>query len=337
MHTVKISLVGSHQAVHAVVAARHARGLAVGPRDRSPSRRFVDRTLYVYCGDQLDPERADSATRNAALDGLARLWASDAQLVVVPHSHAAAARIAGLLPSDVPVFDRARTVVLDVAGTRVAVTGIPRLPAIRSCFAAMLDASGWHQARAHIKVLCVHALVEGVAYGPSDAVLRWGDDVLCARQLPRDAAAVFAGQVERAQVLERDAGDRRLVAPVIYLGGTNRHRRASDCAELVVARGGRGGRALRLHLPAHDLVTTRAATTAARANQTTDSTHSWPTDARHGASRAADAGPSAWPSAARHWSDTTPRTVAATVEFEPRPLDLPSLVPRGLVRSGPRH
>ena len=318
MHTAKITFIGS--TTKAQTLARQFDSLARAVHGRSPNQLSVDRAsrgadVIIYCGSDLDPAGAHNVTRAATTKSLLTLRARGAHVFVLPPTHAAGARMLRVLPGKLHTFHRPRIISINVGNKRLAIAGFPHVPAIRSEFERALVASGWHDTRAHIKLLCLRALIEGVQYGRNDFTLRWGDDVLCTHQLPRDAAAIFGGPVDRAQVLERAPSGRRLAAPIVYLGSGRAEPGASDHVELTLAAGGRGGRALRLHLPAH------------------------PRSQFVRGDRAADSDAITWPvpTSRPYRSVSAPRSLTTTIEFPPAPLDLPGFsAPRTALR-GPRH
>lgn len=174
----------------------------------------------------------------------------------MPHGRAAAHR-------QVRVFDRARTYVIDVRGTRVALAGFPyERRGVRHSFADRLAATGIDSAQADIRVLCMHHCVEGARVGPSDYTFRGAAAVVRARDLPSGVAAVLSGHIHRHQVLTQDLSARRLPAPVLYPGSVERTS-VAEAGEtkgfllLTLAAGGAGG-VLRdwrfLPLPARPLV-----------------------------------------------------------------------------------
>ncbi len=109
------------------------------------------------------------------------------------------------------------------AGMRVAFAGFPYARSVRQAFPQLLAATGYREARADARVLCLHHCVEGASCGPPPGfTFRDGEDVVRAADLPADAAVVLCGHVHRHQVLRRDLWGRSLAAPVVYAGSVER-------------------------------------------------------------------------------------------------------------------
>ena len=83
--------------------------------------------------------------------------------------------------------------------------------------------------------------------GPADFVFRGGDDVVRGRDVPSGFAALLSGHIHRSQALVTDLSGRRLAAPVLYAGSTERtsfaeRHEPKGFLVLEVAPGGDGGR-----------------------------------------------------------------------------------------------
>jgi DNA repair exonuclease SbcCD nuclease subunit len=123
----------------------------------------------------------------------------------------------------VHVFDTPRTFVVNVKGTRVALAGFPYVrDNVRGRFAQVLEQTRWRETPADVRLLCIHHCVEGATVGPADFMFTTADDVIRARDIPTDFAAVLTGHIHRHQVLTRDLTGRRLAAPVLYPGSIER-------------------------------------------------------------------------------------------------------------------
>ncbi len=121
------------------------------------------------------------------------------------------------------IFRRPETFVTSVAGVKIAFAGFPycRRDA-RDLFPDLLQATGWREADAEIKLLCVHQCVEGATVGPANYTFRYASDVVRGADIPRGFAAVLAGHIHRHQVLMTDLRGRPLAAPVLYPGSIER-------------------------------------------------------------------------------------------------------------------
>jgi DNA repair exonuclease SbcCD nuclease subunit len=172
--------------------------------------------------------------------------------VIVPGNHERSSipfRLLWDVP-DVYVFDRPRTFRFTVRGMDVALLGFPyRRQNVRDAFeelvaAAKADAPTLEPAR--IQLLCIHQAVEGATFGAQNFTFRGGAEVIPGRLIPKGFAAVLSGHIHRAQVLRRDLSGRRLAAPVIYPGSTERTAFAErfetkGCVHLTVTPGAGGG------------------------------------------------------------------------------------------------
>ena len=124
---------------------------------------------------------------------------------------------------NVHVFDCARTFVVEIRGTPIAVAGFPyERSNVRSRFPDLLRQTGWEMEPAAHRMLCMHQCVEGATVGPSDFTFTSGEDVLRLHDVPSEFRAVLAGHIHRHQVLATDLRGRRLDAPVIYPGAIER-------------------------------------------------------------------------------------------------------------------
>jgi DNA repair exonuclease SbcCD nuclease subunit len=145
-------------------------------------------------------------------------------LVIVPGNHERSRLPTSLFlrHPNIHVFDTPTTFRFDLAGARVALAGFPCVRKnVRTDFRQLVAATGWNDAPADIRMLCLHQIVEGATVGPSGYTFRNGHDVIRQRDLPRSCDAVLAGHVHRHQVLEVKRDEKRPL-PVIYPGSTER-------------------------------------------------------------------------------------------------------------------
>jgi DNA repair exonuclease SbcCD nuclease subunit len=120
------------------------------------------------------------------------------------------------------IYHRPSTFVFTVRGMRVAVAGFPCSRRGRDEFGSLLEQTAYRQTPADIHLLCMHQTVEGAQVGVQNYTFRHGPDVIRGRDLPGHLAAILAGHIHRAQVLESDLAGRRLAAPVVYPGAVER-------------------------------------------------------------------------------------------------------------------
>jgi exonuclease SbcD len=179
--------------------------------------------LVVHGGDLLFRSKVPAGLVAAALEPLLEVADRGVPVFLVPGNHERSALPYPMLAShaDLHVFDRPRTIVVASNGVRAAVSGFPcERDGIRSRFAGLVDATGWRDHAADIRLLCVHQTVEGARV--EGYTFRSGDDVVRGRDLPGQFAAVLSGHIHRSQVLERDLSGRALSAPVFYPGSVER-------------------------------------------------------------------------------------------------------------------
>lgn len=180
--------------------------------------------LVVHGGDLLYRSKVPPGLVRAALEPLLEVADRDVPVLLVPGNHERSALPYPVLAAHrhLHVFDRPRTVRLDVRGLDVAVAGFPcERDRIAERFRALLGACDLGP-EADVRLLCLHQTVEGARVGPGDYTFRGGPDVLPGRLLPTGFAAVLAGHIHRHQVLERDLAGRPLAAPALYPGSVER-------------------------------------------------------------------------------------------------------------------
>jgi exonuclease SbcD len=146
-------------------------------------------------------------------------------VLIVPGNHERSILPASLFLShpNLFVFDKPRTFVFEVEGTKIIFSGFPcRRKSVREEFSGLLKESGWESNIGECKLLCFHQTIEGAKVGPSGYTFRTGHDVIPKRYLPGDAVAVLTGHIHRQQVLGDLARRKNDHPPVIYPGSTER-------------------------------------------------------------------------------------------------------------------
>jgi len=179
--------------------------------------------LVVHGGDLLYRSRVPASLVQRAMRPLMRVADRGVPVFVVPGNHERSHIPYPLLARhrNVHVFDRPRTFVVSCRGVRVAMVGFPYDPVIgRHPLRHHLARSGWQDADADVRLLCMHQLVEGARV--EGYTFRQGPDVIAARSLPSSFAAFLTGHVHRSQVMTVDPRGRALTAPVIYPGSIER-------------------------------------------------------------------------------------------------------------------
>jgi len=233
-------------------------------RALAPARRGeVD--LVVHGGDVLFRSRVRRELVHRAFAPLVEVAGLGVPVVVVPGNHERSQIPFPLLAAhpQVHILDRPRTVRLEAGGLAVAVAGFPfQRQEARARFPRLLAETGWRDAAARIRLLCLHQTVEGARVGPSGYTFRGGADVVRGRDIPAGFAAVLAGHIHRRQVLTTDLAGRALAAPVLYPGSIERTSAAErhepkGFFTLELRPGGAGGRLERWafhELPARPMV-----------------------------------------------------------------------------------
>ncbi len=200
-----------------------------GPDFFANTRRALEPALHgqvdlvVHGGDLLYRSKVPAGLVAQALEPLLEVADVGVPVVLVPGNHERSALPYPLLVShtDLHVFDRPRTVELEVNGTQLAVAGFPcERENIRDLFARRVKECGDFGARAHIRLLCLHQTVEGARV--KGYTFRSGADIIRGRDIPSGFAAVLCGHIHRSQVLTADLAGERLAAPVLYPGSIER-------------------------------------------------------------------------------------------------------------------
>jgi DNA repair exonuclease SbcCD nuclease subunit len=196
--------------------ANHAAALAPALRGE------VD--LVVHGGDVFHRPKVPASLAHQAYAPLLRVADRGVPVFIVPgnHERSRLPHVGLARHPNLHVFDRPRTIIVEVSGVRVALAGFPFERAVRARFPELLERTGWQCDPAALRLLCVHQCVEGAKVGPGDFTFTSASDVIRARDIPRGLGAVFSGHVHRQQVLTTDLGGCPLAAPVLYPGSIER-------------------------------------------------------------------------------------------------------------------
>ena len=206
--------------------------------------------VVVHGGDLLYRSRVPASLVYRALQPLVQAADAGVPVLLVPGNHERSAIPYPFLAAHprLHVFHRPSTVVVERHGLRAAFAGFPFARAVRPSFPALVAATGYRQAEADARVLCIHQCVEGATCGPAPGfTFRGGDDVVRASDLADDVAVVLSGHLHRHQVLRRDLRGRPLHAPVVYAGSVERtsfaeRDEAKGFVMAAIGAGGPGGR-----------------------------------------------------------------------------------------------
>ena len=173
----------------------------------------------VHGGDLFYRSRVPHRLVDMAFGPLARVAEAGIPVYLVPGNHERSAIPRSLLGSrsNIHVFDRPRTYVLETGRCRLALSGFPYVrEGVRRSFRRVLERTGWRDVEADGRVLCMHHCVEGAVVGPVGFTFRHGHDVVRTDEIPEGLAAVLCGHVHRFQVLEP------MRVPVFYAGSVER-------------------------------------------------------------------------------------------------------------------
>lgn len=186
-------------------------------------QREVD--LVIHGGDVFFRSHVKPGLVMRAFQPLKRIADSGVPVLVVPGNHERSAIPYPLLAlhPGIHLFDRPRTISMNIRGADIAVAGFPcERDHVRYRFRELVRRTGWRSVPAELRLLCFHQSVEGATVGPADYVFRANADVIPGATIPHGFAAVLAGHIHRHQALETDLSGRRLAAPVFYPGSTQR-------------------------------------------------------------------------------------------------------------------
>jgi DNA repair exonuclease SbcCD nuclease subunit len=181
--------------------------------------------LVVHGGDLFHKPSVPASLVHQAFEPLKRVAGAGSPVFLVPGNHERSRIPFDWLASHpgVHVFKDAGTVSVKVAGTTVAVSGIPCIRRdARTRFPDALARTGWAAEETDLRLLVLHQAFEGATVGPSDFTFRRGHDVVKLSDVPDGFAAVLAGHIHRSQVLETDLRGRPCPVPVFYPGSVER-------------------------------------------------------------------------------------------------------------------
>jgi exonuclease SbcD len=181
--------------------------------------------IVVHAGDVFDRPSVGPAVAYQALEPLRRVADGGIPVFIVPGNHERSSLPHARFASHplVHVFDRPRTLVAEVRGTRIALAGFPyERRDVRARFPTLLEQSGWSRERVELRVLYMHHCAEGATVGPRDYTFTTASDVIRLRDVPREFSAVLSGHIHRQQVLVADLNDQPLETPVLYPGSIER-------------------------------------------------------------------------------------------------------------------
>jgi DNA repair exonuclease SbcCD nuclease subunit len=181
--------------------------------------------VVIHAGDVFDRSSVVTSLAYQAFEPLRRIADRGIPVVIVPGNHERS-RLPHLRFAhhrDVHIFGTPRTIVIEVRGVRIALSGFPyERRNVRARFRELLEQTRWSEHAADIRLLCLHHCVEGATVGPADYTFTTAGDVIRTRDVPPAFAAVLSGHIHRHQVLTTDLRGRALATPVMYPGSIER-------------------------------------------------------------------------------------------------------------------
>jgi DNA repair exonuclease SbcCD nuclease subunit len=185
-------------------------------------RQEVD--LVVHAGDLFYRSRVPTALVQMAMAPMVRVANAGVPVLIVPGNHERSHipnHLWGVHPG-IHIFDRPGTYEFTIRGLSLAFSGFPFTRRIRDKFPSLVEDTGFKDAGADVRLLCLHQTVEGAQVGTVNYTFRSGPDVIKGVDIPRGFAVVLGGHIHRSQVLRTDLGGRELAAPVVYPGSVER-------------------------------------------------------------------------------------------------------------------
>ena len=174
--------------------------------------------VVVHAGDVFNRSSVDPSVAYQAYEPLRRVADLGIPVLIVPgnHERSRLPHRRFLTHPKIHVFDRPRTFVTRVRGTSISLSGFPyERQSVRARFPDLLAEAACSDVAASCRLLCVHHCIEGATVGPGNFTFTTASDVIRARDITPNFAAVFSGHIHRHQVL-------KYAAPVLYPGSIER-------------------------------------------------------------------------------------------------------------------
>lgn len=189
--------------------------------------------LVLHGGDLLYRSQVAAELVGRAFQPLKRLAEQGIPVVVVPGNHERSQIPYPILAAHrgITILDSPASLTLRLGGLNLCIAGFPYVREnVRDQFSRLVQQAlqtprGTGSAQSSspdARLLVVHHCIEGATVGPVGYMFRSGEDVIPARALPADFAAILSGHIHRHQVLTRDRQGRPLPVPVLYPGSTER-------------------------------------------------------------------------------------------------------------------
>jgi DNA repair exonuclease SbcCD nuclease subunit len=181
--------------------------------------------VVVHGGDLFYRSRIPQWLALSAIERIRRVTNRGIPVLIVPGNHERSSLPYPLLWNlpNLHVFEDPRTVVLDIRGVRLALSGFPyNRGNLREELSRVISHTAWQDIQSDIRLLCLHQIVQGARVGVSNFTFTQGPHVIPRNALPTQFAGVLTGHVHRFQVLgEREDGTQSQCR-VFYPGSTAR-------------------------------------------------------------------------------------------------------------------
>ncbi|HPF38662.1 MAG TPA: metallophosphoesterase [Phycisphaerae bacterium] len=204
--------------------ARPRRGDDFVDRYRNVMRIGLDAgvDLVIHAGDLFDSPRPSADAIAAAAAPMRDAASSGVPVVIAPgnHERSAVSQALPLAHDHIHVLATPRTLLFEVRGLRIAVSGFPCIRRGSAAgFDAALGATGWRDQTADVRILVLHQALDSAVCGPAAFRFRTGDDVIDRAAIPTEFDYVACGHIHRYQKL-RPA--ERLRPHIVYAGSPDR-------------------------------------------------------------------------------------------------------------------
>lgn len=179
----------------------------------------------VHGGDLLYRSKVPPRLTAKAFEPLLSIADSGIPIYITPGNHERSAIPHPFLAvhKSIHIFRSPESFIFEKNGIRILISGWPYYPRnVRHDFLRLIEATGWYNNSADVKLLCLHHLFEGASVGPNNYVFRSQPDVIKTADLPADLDAVLTGHIHRAQILTHDLKGNPLSAPIFYPGSIER-------------------------------------------------------------------------------------------------------------------
>ena len=181
--------------------------------------------FIVHGGDFFFRSKIPSKIVDLAYQMLFAFSDNNIPFIIVPGNHERSRLPSSILFTHphIHIFDRPKTLQLNVRNTRIAISGFPfERNNMRDRFLEILKAANTENFSTDIRLLCMHQAVQGARVGPANYTFRYGRDVIRMKDIPSDFLAVLCGHIHRQQILLNYTSGCQSPVSVIYPGSIER-------------------------------------------------------------------------------------------------------------------